>query len=627
MTKTGLTKALRAGVIAVFLLVILSIGWYFISHRRPAAVPPLKVENITPQKVERQEGIEYFHFRGNRVIQAKAARHYAGENGRYYLEGNVEIIDRGEKGEPEIFVSGNKASYDKDWADAFLEGTAKLRYGDLTAESTSFFYQKSRDVLSTDKGVAFSSRRLSGKALKMICSFKEDSIRLEGDVELQITDKSKSPAPFIMRGDLFTYSRRAKKGGARENATFSQGESHGQAESLDFELTKDEQNLKTLLLKGGIRVYLVEEETAGSPGGSVILAKAKQREISADEMNLKAFPDLPKINTLEAKGNCFLRSVASSGESSELRSEQMNILFGRAGRLRELNAGSKADLIEKGTDDTITRAISGNRIYLGQQGEILRVWAGKEAEARAVTRDSEITAREISLNPRNEILDAKGNVKAILKFQPDQAAAGGFFSSGSPVFIACQAMRYEKSLDRLLLRENVRMWQEKKMLFAEKLTVLEKTADISGEGRVRAVFPFTPKKEGSKEERIEMGGEKMVLISKTHLLTYERDCWLKAQNVDLKSDSLVAHLQENKSEIQSIEAKGNVIINEQAREGRGGQALYDLDKETIVLTGNPTLIDKEKGIIEGDKLTFHLGDGKIIVENKDRERSVTINKS
>jgi lipopolysaccharide export system protein LptA len=57
------------------------------------------------------------------------------------------------------------------------------------------------------------------------------------------------------------------------------------------------------------------------------------------------------------------------------------------------------------------------------------------------------------------------------------------------------------------------------------------------------------------------------------------------------------------------------------------EALYDLDKETIVLTGNPSLIDKEKGTVEGDKLTFHLGDGRILVENKDRERPVTFIKS
>jgi lipopolysaccharide transport protein LptA len=124
-----------------------------------------------------------------------------------------------------------------------------------------------------------------------------------------------------------------------------------------------------------------------------------------------------------------------------------------------------------------------------------------------------------------------------------------------------------------------------------------------------------------------MGGEKMNLKTKDNLLTFEQNCWLKAQNVDLKSEALFAYLQEKKSEIQKIEAKGNVIIIEEGREGRGKNALYDLEKETIVLTGSPSLIDKEKGVIEGDKLTFHLGDGRILVENKDRERSVTVIKS
>ena len=40
----------------------------------------------------------------------------------------------------------------------------------------------------------------------------------------------------------------------------------------------------------------------------------------------------------------------------------------------------------------------------------------------------------------------------------------------------------------------------------------------------------------------------------------------------------------------------------------------------MVLTGNPVLVDKEKGVTEGDKLTFHLGDGRILIENKERRQ-------
>jgi lipopolysaccharide export system protein LptA len=59
-------------------------------------------------------------------------------------------------------------------------------------------------------------------------------------------------------------------------------------------------------------------------------------------------------------------------------------------------------------------------------------------------------------------------------------------------------------------------------------------------------------------------------------------------------------------------------------EARGKEAIYDPDKETIILLGNPVLEDKEKGITKGDKLTFYISDGRIFVENKGKERSVTV---
>ncbi|GAH32736.1 unnamed protein product, partial [marine sediment metagenome] len=59
-------------------------------------------------------------------------------------------------------------------------------------------------------------------------------------------------------------------------------------------------------------------------------------------------------------------------------------------------------------------------------------------------------------------------------------------------------------------------------------------------------------------------------------------------------------------------------------EGRGEEAIYDPDKESVVLLGNPVLIDKDKGITRGDKLTFYLADDRILVENKARERSATV---
>jgi lipopolysaccharide transport protein LptA len=119
----------------------------------------------------------------------------------------------------------------------------------------------------------------------------------------------------------------------------------------------------------------------------------------------------------------------------------------------------------------------------------------------------------------------------------------------------------------------------------------------------------------------------MTFNPKNHLLAYEQNCWLKTSAIALNSETLFVHLGEEKGEIKTISAKGRVTIKDNLRDGRGEEAVYDLDQETVVLTGRPVIVDKKKGKIEGDKLTFHLGDGKILVENKDRERSVSVIKS
>jgi lipopolysaccharide export system protein LptA len=627
MTNASLTGAFRAVLIITFVAVIGVTAWYFVGHRRPGIVPPAEVDAITPQKVERQEGIQHFDFHGERVIQAEAARYYAGENSLYYLEGNVRITDR-KKGREDVVISGDRASHNKDWTEALIERNASLSYGDLTVESPSFTYRKGPlETISTDKGAAVTSPRLSGRADSLVYSFKDKSIRLEGNVALEIREEAADSFPLELKGDVFTYSRRNHKGSASENVSFSQGESRGQAESLDFRLTADERYLRNLILKGNARAYLVEDEEAESPGKSLLLARGRHREISADEIRLRAFPNLPRIQALRASGNCLLRSLAASGQLAEVTSDSMSFLFGRAGVLREFRASTGAKMVEKGTAGVVERTISGDEIIIGTEGSSLRVRMEKEGEARVDTRDSEITARRISLEPQRETLVARGAVKAILKLRPREGQGVGFFSTDAPVFITCQSLRYEPDQERLFLREGIRMWQEKQMLFAENLTVSKDTGDISGEGRVRAIFPFPPKKEEDKEERIEMGGEKMNLSPQDNLLTFEESCWLLARNVDLKSGTLLAYLKEEGGEIQRIEARRDVVIREESRQGRGAKALYEPGEDTIVLTGNPTLVDKEKGVIEGDKLTFHLGDGRILVENKNRERSVTVIKS
>jgi len=624
MTRPSLTKVLRFVIVLVLLVVTAVIFSYFFSHRRPRPTTPPKTEEMPAQKVEKQEGIEHFDFKGDRVIRAKAKKHYAGEDGRYYLDGDVEIRDLGRKKSEEIALFGQKVSYDKDWEEAFLEGDAKLLYQGLTVESPFFSYLKNQEILSTDRGVVFSSRKISGKAQKMEYSFRKNSIRLEGEVNLDLRDEAEADAPFIVRGDVITFQRKQKRGQVEGNAFFSFGRSRGRAESLLFILTPDEQGVRGFFLKGNVQAVLVEEKEPlpgeTKPGG-------QEREISADEIDVRAHKDKRRLQKVEARGRCVLKTSAPEGQTTEVSSGRMKMVFDRRAMLKEFSAMSAARLVERKPTSEVERTITGEEIILGGKGKIWNIKAPEGGEARVDSPDSDVTAKSVTISPRREALGAEGDVKVIVKLRREEGESVGFFSGDEPVLGSSEKMRFEKTSERLELEEGVRMWQGKQVLSSDKLTVLKKTGEMTAEGKVRTTFTRLPKNEGASEEKIEIGGEKMSFSPQENLLNFENDCSLKSKDVELHSDWIVVVLREKTAELQQIEARGKVSFVEKLREGKGEKAVYDLGEETIVLTGNPTVIDKEKGVIEGEKLTFRLGEGRIQVENKDRERSTTVIKS
>lgn len=622
--KIALARVFRILLVACLLFVIAVTIRYFISHRRPAAVEAIRPKDITEQKVEKQEGIEHYDFKGDRTIRVKAERHYAGSANLYCLEGNVEVREVNREGNKQRIIRGDKVTYDKDWTEVILEGQASLEQEDVVVRAPTLFYRKSPETLSTDRGATFSSTRISGRAQQLLYSLAEESLRLEGDVEIQLRHGPDSPDALILKADVLIYNRLEKRGSAKGNVAFSLEKNHGRAESLEFKLTSDEQQIEKIELKGTVKASLVAEKEVPITEGDLLLAKAREREVEAEEVNLYAFPDEPKMESLEARGNCFMRSVAAPGSLTEIRSEAMKMLFDRQGGLRQFRAWNQARLLEREKDGRLRRLLSGQEILVEGQGEKLVVRAGKSGDALLDSLDSEVMAREIRLFPKREIMEAAEQVKAILKPQPEKGEAVGFFARERPVFIKAQIMRYEQQQNRLFFREDIRMWQDQDMLLAKQMTILKDTGEIVGEGLVRSVFSLRPKKDGDKEERIELGGERMHYSPKANLLTFEQTSWLKTRTASLNAHSLFVSLAEKSADIQTIKARGKVIVADELREGQSEEALYDLAGETVVLTGNPVVTDKEKGVLRGDKLTFHLGDDRILVENKEKERSATV---
>ncbi len=151
----------------------------------------------------------------------------------------------------------------------------------------------------------------------------------------------------------------------------------------------------------------------------------------------------------------------------------------------------------------------------------------------------------------------------------------------------------------------------------------EETGKILCTGGVKSIFPHKPKDE-EKEERVEISSDKMTYHPEQNLVFYEKRSSLKVKDIDLRAQSVSVYMSEEKGNMEKIVALKDVVIVQSLGEGRGEEAIYDPDKDSVVLLGNPVLIDKDRGITRGDKLTFYLADDRILVENKARERSATV---
>jgi len=611
-SKPNLTRTLRLVIVSFLLLILVVISFYFITRsKRPPDYPP-ESRQITQQKIEKKEQVVHSEVKGEREnFRMRADKHYLGEDGKNHLEGKVEIIDFGQEEDKNVYIYGEEVIYDKKLNHFVLKGQSKVKYNNLIIESDFFDYYKKKEVFKGSKGVRFSSRRLTGYAKEMVYSLKQESLVLRKRVRLQLRPESDA-LPLIIKGSRVHYGREKKTGKVVGKVKLSQGKNKASAHSLEFVLDEDEEEVKNITLRGSAKASLVGEEEEGP------------KEINADEIHLEGFKELSRVSSLKATGNCRYNSSTPSGSSLFVQGESLFFLFNRDGELERFDASQKVRMIEHWEDTGEERVMEGEEMSILGKTSVLQIRGSDKLRAKVSSQDNEIQSEEITIDLEHDNLDAKRGVKVVFKGREGKKSLG-FFSKEQAVFISAQEMRYRRAKKRFLFNKDIKVWQKKEMLLAEELTILEESGEVDCRGGVKSVFVHKMK-ERKGEERLEISAEKMNFHPEKNLIAFEEKSSLQVRNIDLRAQSVSVHLEEG-GEIKSIVAQGKVRIVQEAIEGMGESADYDLEKETITLTGDPVVVDKDRGMTRGDKLTFHMGDGRITVENKERERSVTVIKS
>jgi len=625
------TKIIKA-ISLVFLggvLVLISADFVRNSHRDPKL--PKAVVTIDEQKIDSKEKIEHYEAEGEKGnLQIRAEKNYMGEDDLYHLEGNVEVVFfRRGQGE-DVYLFGDEIVYDKEWSHFSLKGEARIRIKDLTIKAASMDYDAGRQFFRSREPVDFTSDRIVGSALGITYLLPEKKIILRKDVRVALKSVFGTAEPLHVESKHFEYTRRGRKGLFQGAVKLRRGESSAVCDALRFDLVASGDHIRSLRLIGGVEALLLDKEADGSAvltgkEDGVFVLYGARREVRAEELSITGFKDLARARLIEASGECRFRFVGHDGAYTLIEAESLDFTLDKKGQLVEFAAVERAGIRKQSADEDFSR-IEGETLVIGGNRNILKVQGDKERKARIRTPKSEISASVLTVHLTNGNLEGTGGIDVILEAGKKQGTSLGLFSTESPVLIHAQEMRYFEEHQRFIFKEKVKAWQGMKMLWAQELSLFQESGRIVGREKIKTTWPYHPES-GEKETYLEIRAGQMQFDPDTNRLDYEGNCQLMMQDVVLRSALLQVSLDVDQGELLRIIGRERVVVSQGSHEGRGETADYDLLKEAISLTGNPVLLDKTRGRTEGDKLTFHIPDGKIVVENKDRKRSTTLIKS
>lgn len=611
---TSPVKFVRLGIALSLAVLLAAVGFRLVS-RHPHPVRPVS-ENTAPETrtVDRKEGIRHREYKDGKVWDdLQADRFFLGEDGLNHLEGSVEILDHGRAEGRETRISADRVTYDKEMVRFKISGRVKVTAGDLTFTSDSIEYDKTAGLYRTDQGGAFISDRLAGSGRTFIYDEKRNELRLSGGFLFETSAGPPTSGTARITGDSLVYARSERTGRAEGNVHVSSAAGDGASEALRFQLSDDERTFDSMTFEKGAKC--VFGGPAGRPG---------RRAVEAVTVRVVSFPGSSRVSVVDAEGSCRMSLAAPPEPGGRIEAASLRLSLDREGGLEGWTASGDVRMSLEGKPGD-ERDLQGERAsYSGKPG-LLTVQAGEGGTARLESAGARIEAPEISLEtgPGNAV--ASGGVRCLLKPRPG-AAPVGFFSKDASLFVTCRTLKSFGDERRLRFEGQVRLWQDNGAIQAHELDVLESSGEVRARGDVTADFPFRSRSP-SEESRVEIGGGEMAYSPADRIATFRGGSLVRTQDFQLAAGTVAVRLMEGKKEVQSLIAGGSVVVSHGLYEGRGGEAVYDPGAGTVVLTGSPVLFEKGKGASRGDKLTFRLGDDKILIENKGQGRSITVVKS
>ena len=127
-----------------------------------------------------------------------------------------------------------------------------------------------------------------------------------------------------------------------------------------------------------------------------------------------------------------------------------------------------------------------------------------------------------------------------------------------------------------------------------------------GTGGIAALLGGQQSDESKETGELQFDADTLEMDFNNRTGTFEGNVKVTDGRMLLLADKMTVHLAE-KNELEKIEATGNVVISEigQQRKAKAGKGIFDVQKDEITLSDNPTLEDVEWGVRKAEKMVYN----------------------
>lgn len=253
-----------------------------------------------------------------------------------------------------------------------------------------------------------------------------------------------------------------------------------------------------------------------------------------------------------------------------------------------------------------------------------------------------LTSNSLRLERKSGQVFASGDVKTSYSAQKNRQE-GAMLASVEAIHVTAPQMMAQNATSVARYSGGARLWQGGNIVQAPSIEFNrnQRTLDARGEDGKRVSTVFVQPGQSAQKTPVEVSSSRLSYDDSQRKASFEGGVMVKSAGSTLQANRADVFLKTEKtaksptspasaapSEVQSIDAKGNVLLQQPGRHASGNQLVYTADEGKFVLTGTPekppSIFDAEHGQVTGVSLTFFNRDDRVLV---DGSNSSTITQS